>query len=247
MSAAPQSLRIAMWSGPRNISTAMMRAWENRTDTVVWDEPFYAHYLVETGLDHPGRDQIIAAGDADWRSVVNRLTGSVPGGKAIFYQKHMTHHLLPHIGREWLDQVANCFLIRDPREVVLSYSKTRSSITPEDVGFPQQVEIFEHVRARTRRIPLVIDAADFLKDPRGMLGLICKHLEVPFDSRMLSWPPGPRSSDGIWGQYWYASVWASTGFSPYRPRTVGLPVHLERLVEICTPLYRQLFEHRLHG
>jgi hypothetical protein len=225
----------------------MMRAWENRPDTVVWDEPLYAHYLSATGLDHPGRDEIIAAGDTDWRSVVSKLTGTAPKGKTIFYQKHMTHHLLVHIGREWLDQVTNCFLVRNPREVLLSYSKTRSSVTLEEVGFPQQVEIFEHVRTRTDRIPLVIDATDFLRDPPRMSSLICERLGVAFEPGMLRWPPGPRRSDGVWGRYWYASVWESTGFAPYHPRSIELPSSLERLAEVCEPYYRQLFDHRLQG
>src|SRR5690606_21354507 len=137
----PDPLRIACWSGPRNISTAMMRAWAKRSDTAVCDEPLYAHYLAETGADHPGGDEVVESGDCDWRSVVRQLTGPVPGGKRIWYQKHMTHHLLPEIARGWLRQVLNCFLIRDPRQVLLSYSRTRIPDAAEDLGFPQQVEI----------------------------------------------------------------------------------------------------------
>jgi hypothetical protein len=235
-----------MWSGPRNISTAMLRAWENRPDTVVSDEPLYAHYLARTGADHPGRDEVIAAGDPDWRSVVARLTGSVSGGRAIFYQKHMTHHLLPDMGREWLDRLRNCFLIRDPREVLLSYTKTRSSVTAKDVGFTQQAEIFDHVQRRTGGVPPVIDAAEFLQNPRAMLILLCDRLGVAFDQHMLSWPPGPRETDGVWGKYWYGSVWASTGFAPYAPRNEKLPAQLKALAEVCGPFYAKLHRHRLH-
>src|SRR5205814_1814288 len=131
-------LRVAMWSGPRNISTAMMRAWENRGDCAVVDEPFYAHYLAHTGIDHPGREQIIAAGETDWRRVAQRLSGPAPNGASVYYQKHMTHHLLPHIGRGWLRELTHVFLIRDPREVLPSYIKTRTAVSVEDLGLPQQ-------------------------------------------------------------------------------------------------------------
>ena len=143
------SIRIAMWSGPRNISTAMMRAWGNRDDTVVIDEPFYAYYLKVTGIEHPGADEVIATGETDWRKVVAHLTGQITNGKRIFFQKQMTHHLLPEIDREWLEAVTNCFLIRDPREVINSYIKKREDPALEDLGFVQQAEIFDFVRTRT--------------------------------------------------------------------------------------------------
>ncbi len=238
-------LRIAMWSGPRNISTAMMRAWENRGDTAVWDEPFYAYYLKATGLDHPGASEVITSGEPDWRKALAATIGEVPDGKAIFYQKHMTHHLLPEMDRSWLDQVTNCFLIRDPREVIASYAKVRTDVTIEDVGVPQQAEIFNYVRRRTGQMPPVIDARDVLENPRLILTRLCDVLEVPFTERMLSWPSGPRASDGVWGKYWYASVWRSTGFAPYQtPRTVLSPA-LEALAEECTPHFRCLYQNRL--
>ncbi len=237
--------RLAMWSGPRNISTAMMRAWENRPDTAVWDEPLYAHYLTATGIDHPGRDTIIAAGDPDWRRVVARLTGPLPDGKAIFYQKHMTHHLLPQIDREWLLELNHCFLIRDPREVLLSYSKARQSVTLEDIGLPQQLAIFEYVASVAPTPPPVIDAADFLASPRAYLQALCDWLGIAFDTGMLSWPAGPRASDGVWASHWYASVWRSTGFTPYQPRTERLPRALEPLAAAAEPYYATLHRARL--
>lgn len=236
---------IAMWSGPRNISTALMRAWENRNDTAVWDEPFYAYYLKATGIDHPGADEVIANGEPDWRQVVDKVTGPIPDGRAIFYQKHMTHHLLPEIDRGWLARVTNCFLIRDPCEVIASYAKVRTNLTVADVGIPQQAEIFEWVRSRTERTPLVLDARDVLLDPRRMMIGLCSALDVPFTERMLAWTPGPRESDGVWGKHWYASVWASTGFAPYEPKVHPLPKHLEALAEACAPSYRTLYECRL--
>jgi hypothetical protein len=240
------SLRIAMWSGPRNISTAMMRAWENRGDTAVWDEPLYAHYLAETGLDHPGREAIIAAGERAWRKVAARCSsGPIPAGKAIFYQKHMTHHLLAHIGRDWLDALTHGFLIRDPTEVLLSYTKTRAEVTLEDIGLPQQLAIFEHVYQHTGHRPIVIDAADFLQNPRAYLILLCERWGVDYHERMLHWPPGPRASDGVWAPYWYESVWKSTGFAPYRPRTEPLAEHLKPLAQQALPYYETLSEHRL--
>ncbi len=238
-------LRLAMWSGPRNISTAMMRAFENRPDTAVWDEPFYAHYLRQTGLDHPGRDEIIAAHDAEWPTVVKALVGLPPGGAAVFYQKHMTHHLLPAIGRDWLDRVVHAFLIRDPAEVLASYSKVRAEVTLDDLGLEQQVAIFDHVRSRGDGIPPVLDAADVLKDPERSLSLLCQAVGLDFEPAMLTWPAGPRDSDGVWAKHWYASVEASTGFKPYTRPTVSLPRHLEALAKVCAPYYDRLYEHRL--
>ena len=168
----------------------MMRAWENRGDTAVWDEPLYAFYLHRTGIDHPGADEVIAAGDTDWRSVVAALTGPVPGGKPVFFHKHMTHHMLEEVDRDWLAQVHNCFLIRDPREVIASYARTRPHVTVSDVGVLQQAEIFAHARRMAGATPLVLDSRDVLEDPRGMLMALCAALDVPFSEKMLSWPRG---------------------------------------------------------
>jgi len=200
-----------MWSGPRNISTAMMRAWENRGDTAVWDEPLYAYYLHRTGIGHPGAKEVIAAGETEWRNVVDRITGPVPGGKPVFFQKHMTHHLLDEIDRGWLDQMINCFLIRDPAEVVASYSRAREDAVIKDVGVVQQAEIYDYLRARSQRVPVVLDARDVLQNPEGALKALCDAVGVAFTPRMLSWPPGRRESDGVWAKYWYDSVIASTG------------------------------------
>jgi len=242
---ADEVVRIAMWSGPRNISTALMRAFENRADAAVTDEPLYGHYLLATGLDHPGRDEVIAAQETDWRKVAAALTGPVPGGTRVWYQKHMAHHLLPEIGRDWLDRLTNCFLIRDPREVLASYVMTRAQPTIEDLGLPQQVEIFEHVRAQTGRVPPVLDARDALEDPRRALGLLCAAVGIPFSERMLAWPEGPRPTDGVWGRHWYAGVWRSTGFRPYRPPATPLADELRPLAAACAPYYQMLHAHCL--
>ena len=245
MSDASAPLRIAMWSGPRNISTAMMRAWENRGDCAVSDEPLYAAYLAATGLDHPARDQVIAAGETDPAKVVAALLGPVPGGCPLWYQKHMSHHLLPRMAHEWIHALANVFLIRDPGEVVSSYVKSRATVTPEDIGLPQQLLLFEELAERTGAAPPVIDAGDFLHAPEAHLRALCARLGIAFTERMLHWPAGPRDSDGIWAPHWYAAVWASTGFEPWRPREVHLDGVAARVAEACRPAYEALRAHRL--
>jgi hypothetical protein len=240
-----QPIRIAMWSGPRNISTAMMRAWGNRDDTVVVDEPFYAYYLKVTGIEHPGADEVVATGENDWRKVVAYLTGPVPNGKQIFFQKQMTHHLLPEINHEWLAAVNNCFLIRDPREVISSYIKKREDPALEDLGFVQQAEIFDFVRTRTDGVPPVVDAKDVLQDPERTLRLLCQAIGVEFSNSMLSWPPGLRDTDGIWAKYWYGEVAKTTSFQPYSPRHYELPEKLHELYERCRNCYEKLYQHRL--
>ena len=238
-------VRIAMWSGPRTISTAMMRAWEARGDTAVFDEPLYAHYLKQTGLDHPGADEVIARHETDWRRVVEKLSGPVPEGKAIHYQKHMAHHLLPAIDRSWLGAVVNCFLIRAPREMLASLARVTPQPTLPDTGLPQQVEIFELAQGSSGDLPPVVDARDVLSDPPGVLARLCTRIGVPFTDRMLRWPPGARATDGIWAKHWYASVERSTGFSPYRPRDAPVPDELQDLLAECQPLYARLHEHRI--
>jgi len=232
-------VRLAVWSGPRNISTALMRSWENRPDTVVVDEPLYAYYLAQTGVDHPGRAEVIATGETRWRRVVDDLLGPVRAGAAVFYQKQMAHHLLPAVGREWLGTLVNVLLIRDPAEVVTSYLRSRDTVTPRDVGLPQQVELYDALSARGCP-PLVLDAADVLLDPEAYLRLLCAHIGVPFMPTMLSWPAGPRETDGVWAPYWYDAVRRSTGFERYRPRDVRLDGEAVRVADECQPLYEEL-------
>ncbi len=234
-----------MWSGPRNISTALMRAWGNRPDTHVCDEPLYAHYLAVTGLEHPGRDEVLASQPRDWRRVVERLTGPVPGGKRIFYQKHMAHHLLPSIDRGWLDGLMHAFLIRDPREMLLSLERVIAAPTLRDTGLPQQVEIFERVRSGGGRTPPVVDARDVLRDPERMLRLLCRAVGVEFLPSMLHWPAGPRPTDGVWARHWYHNVERSTGFMPHEPREQPLPRRLSALHRECLGYYRELAAQRL--
>ncbi len=238
-----QQRMIAMWSGPRNISTAMMRAWGNRRDTAVIDEPFYAHYLQQTGCDHPGAQEVIAAYETDWQAVVERLLAGGSGGKPIVYQKHMTHHMLEHIDRSWIQQASNCFLIRDPRRMILSYAKVVPNPTLEQMGLAQQVEIFEYVRAVTGKIPPVIESRDVLLNPAKTLRRLCDRLDLPFDKAMLHWPAGRRTTDGIWGKHWYANVEKSTGFMRYHKDDTQLPQRLQPLLAECQIYYDQLAQH----
>jgi hypothetical protein len=234
-----------MWSGPRNISTAMMRAWGNRVDTFVVDEPFYAYYLGATGKKHPVADVVIASGETDWRKIVAQLTGPVPNGKRIFFQKQMAHHLLPDVDREWLGGVTNCFLIRDPREVIASYVKKREDPLLQDLGFMQQVEIFDFVRTRTSSIPPIVDAKDVLENAEPMLRLLCEAVGVEFSQSMLSWPAGLRETDGVWAGHWYREVAKTTSFQPYRPRHAEVPTHLREIYDRCRECYERLYEYRL--
>jgi hypothetical protein len=232
------SVRLAMWSGPRNISTALMRSWENRPDTFVVDEPLYAYYLNETQLNHPGRDEIIAAGETSWQAVVESLTAPVDG---VFYQKHMTHHLLPQLPRDWIPALTNVLLIRDPAEVIASYVRARADVVAEDIGLVQQAELYDQLGTD---VP-VIDAADFLRNPEAYLRWLCDHAGVEFSDRMLSWPRGPRDSDGVWAPYWYDAVAASTGFEAYRPRQVQLEGAALDAAERSRPHYERLHAARL--
>jgi Sulfotransferase domain len=244
-------LRLAMWSGPRNLSTAFMRSWGNRADTVVVDEPFYAHYLQVTGVDHPGRAEIIARHEPDWRRVVESLLAPAPPGVRILYQKQMSHHLLPHMGREWLDAVTNAFLIRDPGAMLLSLGEKLADFDLLATGLPQQVEIFEHVVERTGRAPPVLDSADLLERPEPMLRALCEALGVPFSDRMLWWPAGRRDTDGVWASHWYDRVEQSTGFEPPPAQAPAaappLPPAVAAIEARCRPLYEKLRAHRLRA
>jgi hypothetical protein len=235
------TLRLACWSGPRNISTATMRAWENRSDTEVVDEPLYAWYLAHTGLDHPGRDQVIAAGETDWRRVVSSLTDPWPDGPVLQYQKHMAQHLVAELPRDWIGSLRNVLLIRDPAEVVSSYLRSRATVAPDDIGILQQLELLVQLGDE---VP-VIDSADFLRDPETYLRWLCEYAGVEFLASMLTWPPGPRDSDGVWAPYWYAAVQRSTGFEPYRRRRVELTPEGEQVVAATRPAYERLYDARL--
>ncbi|MEM7294673.1 MAG: HAD family hydrolase [Pseudomonadota bacterium] len=239
------SVNIAMWSGPRNISTAMMRAWENRPDCEVWDEPLYAAYLRDSGVVHPMQDDILRENENDWRLVANRCIADAPNGAAVFYQKHMTHHVLPNYSREWLAKLDHCFLLRHPRDVLLSYAKKRQDTTLADIGIVEQLELFNAVGDLQGSPPLIIDSSDFLDDPSGYLQAICQRLDVPFFETMLEWPAGARDSDGVWGQHWYANVWKSTGFAVQHREDETLGPALQPILDAAAPAYESLRKHCL--
>jgi hypothetical protein len=237
--------RIAAWSGPRNISTAFMRSWESRADTTVIDEPLYAYWLVRTDAPHPGRDEIVRTYPTRWQDVLELITGPVPGGHPIWFQKHMTKHVLDETPLDWLDGFRHLFLIREPSEMLRSFARVQPQVDMAETGLEQQVRLFDHVTATTGTAPPVIDARDILTAPQAALETICAALDVPFDPAMLSWEPGSRPTDGIWAPYWYAAVEASTSFQPYRPPSEDLPAHLEPLLAQCRPLYDRLAQHRI--
>lgn len=243
------TVRIAMWSGPRNISTATMRAFENRDDTEVSDEPFYAAFLAATGAEHPMRDEVIASQPNDWRDVAAACSGAAPGGSAVWYQKQMCHHMLPGFGLDWLGACTNAFLIRPPEQVLASYLAKRTVVTLDDIGVVRQNEIFDAVADRTGAAPVVIEGADVLADPRGALSRLCAALGIAFSEKMLAWPAGRRASDGVWAPAWYDAVERSTGFTaPDRVATFDdLPDSLKPVAEAAMPYYARMARHRLNN
>ena len=230
-----------MWSGPRNLSTAMMRSFDARADVAeVWDEPFYAAYLAATGKPHPMREAILAAQPQDWRAVARACAEAEGPPGAVIYQKHMSQHMLPGFGRDWMDAVTHVFLIRAPERVAASFLSKWGDAELEDIGFVQQAELFERVADRAGAAPPVIDAEAVRADPEGVLRRLCAAIELPFDRAMLGWPSGPRNSDGVWAAHWYGSVEASTGFSPPDPPPPPLSGALGALAEAARPFYERL-------
>ena len=237
--------RIAMWSGPRNLSTAMMRSFGSRSDTFVSDEPFYGCFLKTTGADHPMRDEVIAAMDCDWASVMESLRGEPPDSRPIWYQKHMWHHMAGPIGYDDFQGFTHAFLIREPGRMIASYLRKRESAAFENFGLDRQAEFFEREADRLGAPPPVIDANDVLTDPEGTLAKLCRAIGIPWDPAMVSWAPGRRATDGPWAPHWYAVVEKSTGFGPPEIDPVDLPEEACRLADRCRPFYERLAEHRL--
>ena len=230
-------MKIAMWSGPRNLSTAMMYSFGNRSDCQISDEPFYAAYLKATGLDHPMREQVMQSQPQDPNTVIESVTSK--NTHAIWYQKHMTHHMLPDFDFGWLETVKNVFLIRDPARVIASYEKKYDKIALLDLGFAQQLNIFDHCQAQG--IPtVVIDADDILADPKGMLTALCGAIGIPLDLSMLKWTAGPRSEDGVWASHWYDSVHKSTGFGSPKTGVPQVPKRHADILQEATKIYQAL-------
>ncbi len=232
-------MKIAMWSGPRNLSTAMMYAFGNRPDCAVVDEPFYAAYLSMTGLEHPMRDEIMASQLQDPHAVIQSLIGDVPEGKSVFYQKHMAQHMIPGIPREWIKGCINVFLIRHPARVIASYAAKRENPTLDDIGFRQQAELYDEALARGGK-PVVIDSHDIRDQPRDMLEKICKSIGLEFQTAMLSWPEGGHKDDGVWASHWYAAVWNSTGFADAEGPLPEVPETLQPVLAEAMPYYEKL-------
>ena len=239
------SLRIAMWSGPRNLSTAMMRSFGSRSDTFVSDEPFYGCFLKDSGADHPMREEVIAAMDCDWQSVMHSLRGPTPDGSPCWYQKHMWHHMVGPIGYGDFEGFTHAFLIREPERMIASYLHKRETAAFEDFGLERQAEFFEREADRLGKEPPVVDARDVLANPEAVLTKLCEALGIPWDKAMLAWAPGPRPTDGPWAPHWYATVEASSGFGPPETSPVALPDDARRLADCCQPYYDRLAVHRL--
>ena len=237
--------RLAMWSGPRNISTAMMRAFENRPDCAVWDEPFYAAYLSHSGVVHPMQDEIIQDGLPNPHDVVKGLLGPTPGGERLFYQKHMSHHMIAEMPRDWFGEVTHGFLLRHPEKVTASYAAKRDEVTLEDIGFPQLVEIFDQVCDVTGTAPPVLDSDTVPKQPKASLSALCAAWDIPFTDAMLSWPAGRRDSDGIWADWWYGQVWQSTGFQAGKPKPINLTAEQQKVADAAMPHYERMRQHLL--
>lgn len=238
-------IRIAMWSGPRNLSTAMMRSFGARRDCAVLDEPFYAAYLARSGIDHPMKAEILASQPNDPEYVARALLGPVPDGRPLWYQKHMPHHMLPGFARDWFKACRHAILIRAPERVAASFDAGRPRPTLEDLGAPQMDGVIADIEAATGCAPPVIEAEDVRADPEGMLRALSAALDIPFDARMLSWPSGPRESDGVWAAHWYGAVVASTGFAP--PSGAAKPVapHLADVVARARPGFERLQVRKL--
>ena len=239
------TLRIAMWSGPRNLSTAMMRSFGSRSDTFVSDEPFYGCFLMTSGVDHPMRDEVVAAMDCDWRSVMTALLGDAPDGSAVWYQKHMWHHMAGPIGYDDFDGFTHAFLIREPERMIASYLRKRDSAAFEGFGMDRQAEFFEREADRLGRPPPVIDANDVLASPENILSKLCLALGIAWDPAMLSWEPGRRETDGSWAPHWYGAVEKSTSFGPPEHDPVKLPADAQRLADRCRPYYERLAAFRI--
>lgn len=236
-----------MWSGPRNLSTAMMYSFGARADCAVWDEPYYAAYLLKTGVIHPMRDQIIAKWPHDPAEIAARLLGPIPHDKPVFYQKHMTQHMVPGFDRDWMKHATNVFLIRHPARVIASYHAKRESPALADIGFREQTELFERVAQDLGHAPVVIDSADIRENPEAMLRALCKAINLPYDPAMLNWPAGGHADDGPWAPHWYKSVWNSTGFAGPQAPLPNVDESLQNVLAEALPFYNRLERVKLQA
>ncbi len=241
-----EHVRIAMWSGPRNISTAMMRSFGSRADCAVTDEPFYGAFLKKTGIRQPMADDIIASMDTEWTSVAQVMRGAIPGGKTLWYQKHMPHHMVDKVSISDFPDHRHAFLIRDPDHVVASYAAKRVEVTPDDLGYQRQMEYLDHVAQISGMEPIVLDSADILKDPEQHLKSLCKALDISWDPAMLGWKTGVRDTDGVWASHWYNRVVGTTTFAAATNKQPRLTDHQQRTADRCRKFYNQLLDYRLN-
>ena len=236
-------MNIFMWSGPRNLSTALMRSFENRSDTDVWDEPLYAYYLRETNKDHPLKEEIINNNETNINNLIKSISHNLSDNK-IFYQKHMTHHILKKTPLDWLSSGINCFLIRDPKDVLLSYIKKNDLIESDDIGFPMQIKLFNIIK--DLNLPkIVINADDLSRNPKGILEILCKKLNIKFSEKMLKWSKGSRSSDGVWGKIWYQDVKSSSNFNRLHKKNNVIPSKYKTIYKESLEIYTELNKYRI--
>ena len=232
-----------MWSGPRNLSTALMRSFENRSDTKVWDEPLYAYYLDKTKKNHPLADEIISNYEVNINTLINSVLEK-PKSKNIFYQKHMTHHILKETPLEWIKKGVNCFLIRNPKDVINSYINKNKIKNSDDLGFPAQLKIFKIIN-KIKENPIVINADSLSENPRKTIVALCAKLNIPFESGMLNWPKGKRDSDGLWEKVWYKNVQASTKFEKLNKKEKIIPSEYKSIYDECLEIYKILNKHNI--
>ncbi|MEM6680401.1 MAG: HAD family hydrolase [Pseudomonadota bacterium] len=233
-------MNIAMWSGPRNLSTAMMYSFGARADCAIWDEPYYAAYLAATGIDHPMASEIIARYETDPARIAAACAQPAPGGEPHYYQKHMPHHMEPQFELPWLDTAVHVFLIRHPARVLASYHAKRQNPVLSDIGVAAQSLLFDRIAAETGRAPVVVDSGDVRADPQSVLSRLCARIGLPFDPAMLSWPAGGNAADGIWGRHWYGAIHRSTGFAGPEGALPKVPPALHHVLEAALPPYERL-------
>ena len=229
-------LRICLWSGPRNVSTALMYSFAQRSDTRALDEPLYAHYLSVTGADHPGKDEVLASMEKDGERVVRDVILG-PCDRPVLFMKHMAHHLV-NIDRSFLKRTINVLLVRDPRYVLPSLAQKLPNPQLRDTGLAIQCELLQQLQEWGQEPP-VLDSSDFFPDPAPILNILCARIGIPFEEAMLRWPAGPHPEDGVWAPYWYHTVHRSTGFEPSL-EAKSFPPHLNSLLEECRPYYELL-------
>ena len=236
-----------MWSGPRNISTALMRSFENRNDTYVIDEPFYAYYLKKTKKKHPLSKDIIKKYPNKEKDIIKMITNAPKNNKDIFYQKHMTHHILEKTSLKWISEGVNCFLIRDPAEVINSYIKKNKLYSVSEIGFPNQLKIFEKAYELDKNT-IVINAKDLMNNPKNIIYNLCKKLKISYDKKMLKWPKGIRNTDGIWSKVWYENVINSTGFKKGKKTSdqkIIIPTAYKKIHEECLEIYNYINKFKI--